>query len=166
MTNLIAPVAAMLLAAAALFPAHARAGPGDAAAVTTFTTTIRAAGLADTLARPGRYTVFAPTDAAFDKLPAGTVATLLKPENKAVLTALLAYHIVPGTLTAKDLRAAIARGAGKASLATLQGEPVTASVAGDRIILTDAHGGTSQLSGTDRPSASGILHTIDTVLMP
>ena len=171
----LAGAAALLIAAGGFSAGHARLTPPDdtppaiaasAADVSIFTATIKAVGLAQTLARTGPFTIFAPDNAAFDKLPAGTVATLLKPENRATLTALLSYHVVPGALTAKDLRAAIAKGGGKASLDTLQGEPLTLSVAGDLIVLTDVKGGTSLLSDADRPRANGVLHVIDTVLMP
>jgi uncharacterized surface protein with fasciclin (FAS1) repeats len=170
----LAGAAILLIAAGSFSAGHARPSPADAprtavgsaADLSIFIATIKAVGLTETLAKPGPFTVFAPNNAAFNKLPAGTVATLLKPENRTTLTTLLSYHVVPGALTAKDLRAAIAKGGGKASLDTLQGEPLTLSVAGDLIVLTDVKGGTSLLSDTDRPRANGVLHVIDTVLMP
>lgn len=170
----LASATALLIAAGGFSASQARSSPaeapraatGSAADLSIFTATIKAVGLTETLAKPGPFTIFAPDNAAFDKLPAGTVATLLKPENRATLTTLLSYHVVPGALTTKDLRAAIAKGGGKASFDTLQGEPLTLSVAGDLIVLTDVKGGTSLLSDTDRPRANGVLHVIDTVLMP
>jgi uncharacterized surface protein with fasciclin (FAS1) repeats len=166
--------AALLVAANAPWADHARAAPTAAAStavdnpaeLSTFTAALKAAGLTARLEKPGPFTIFAPTNAAFDKLPAGTVTTLLKPENRATLTALLAYHIVPGALTAQALRAAIVKGGGKAILDTLQGVPLIASAAGDQIVLTDTKGGVSLVSTPERPRANGTLYIIDTVLMP
>lgn len=134
--------------------------------LTTLVAAVKAAGLVDTLSGPGPFTVFAPTDAAFKKLPAGTVDTLVKPENKAQLTNILTYHVVAGTMTSKQIAAAIKAGGGKATLTTVQGEPLTATMMGDRLTLTDAKGGMSHVSTKDVMQSNGVVHVIDTVLMP
>lgn len=134
--------------------------------LTTLVTAVKAAGLVDTLSGPGPFTVFAPTDAAFKKLPAGTLDTLTRPENKAQLTNILTYHVVSGRMTAKDIAAAIKAGGGTATLTTVQGEPLTAKMTGGRLILTDAKGGTSMVSTKDVMQSNGVVHVIDTVLMP
>ena len=110
---------------------------------TTLVAAVKAAGLVETLSSPGPFTVFAPTNAAFAKLPAGTVETLVKPENKGTLTTILTYHVVPGRVTSMDLVKKIKAGKGKAVLTTVQGEPLTASLMGKRVMLTDAKGGKS-----------------------
>lgn len=133
---------------------------------TTLVTAVQAAGLAETLSGPGPFTVFAPTNAAFAKLPAGTVDTLVKPENKAQLTNILTYHVVSGTMTSKDLAKAIKAGNGKATLTTVQGEPLTASMMGKRIMLTDAKGGMSHVTIADVKQSNGVIHVVDGVLMP
>jgi uncharacterized surface protein with fasciclin (FAS1) repeats len=127
---------------------------------------VKAAGLAETLSGPGPFTVFAPTNAAFSKLPAGTVTTLLKPENKAQLAGILTYHVVPGKITAKDALAAIQAGGGKATLTTVQGEALTARVTNGKIVLTDAKGGKSTVTTADVMQSNGVVHVVDTVLMP
>lgn len=132
----------------------------------TFATTAKAVGLTATLAKAGPFTLFAPNDAAFDKLPAGTVSTLLKAENRATLATLLSYHVVRGRLSAKDLREAIARGDGRAVLDTLQGEPLIASRVAGEIVLIDAKGSTSRIVQPERPEKNGVLYIVDTVLMP
>jgi uncharacterized surface protein with fasciclin (FAS1) repeats len=132
----------------------------------TLVAAVGAAGLAETLSGPGPFTVFAPTDAAFAKLPAGTVDTLVKPENKATLTNILTYHVVPGTMTSKTIGAAIRKGKGTATLTTVQGEPLTAKMTGGRMILTDAKGGTSMVTIKDVMQSNGVIHVVDTVLMP
>ena len=133
---------------------------------TTLVAAVKAAGLVDTLSGPGPFTVFAPTNAAFAKLPAGTVDTLVKPENKATLTSILTYHVVAGTMTSKQLVAAIKTGGGKATLTTVQGEPLTASRMGNKIMLTDAKGGMSHVTIADVMQSNGVIHVVDTVLMP
>jgi uncharacterized surface protein with fasciclin (FAS1) repeats len=134
--------------------------------LTTLVAAVKAADLAGTLSGPGPFTVFAPTNDAFAKLPAGTVDTLLKPENKAQLTSVLTYHVVPGTMTAKDLAKAIKAGGGKATLTTVQGETLTASMMGKRIMLTDAKGGMAHVTTADVRQSNGVVHVVDTVLMP
>jgi uncharacterized surface protein with fasciclin (FAS1) repeats len=133
---------------------------------TTLVAAVKAAGLVDTLSSPGPFTVFAPTNAAFAKLPAGTVDTLLKPENKGTLTAVLTYHVVAGRVTSTDLVKKIKAGKGKAVLTTVQGEPLTASLMGRNVILTDAKGGKSKVTIADVMQSNGVIHVVDTVLMP
>jgi uncharacterized surface protein with fasciclin (FAS1) repeats len=133
---------------------------------TTLVAAVKAAGLVDTLQGPGPFTVFAPTNAAFDKLPAGTVDTLVKPENKATLTSILTYHVVPGRMTSKDLMAAVKKGGGKATLTTVQGGTLTASMDGGKLWLTDAKGGKSEVTQADVMQSNGVIHVVDTVLMP
>jgi uncharacterized surface protein with fasciclin (FAS1) repeats len=133
---------------------------------TTLVAAVQAAGLVDTLKGPGPFTVFAPTNAAFGKLPAGTVDNLVKPENKGTLTTILTYHVVPGRMGAKDLAAAIKKGGGKATLTTVQGGTLTASMMGDKVMLTDAKGGMSHVTQADVFQSNGVIHVVDTVLMP
>lgn len=133
---------------------------------TTLVAAVKAAGLVETLSGAGPFTVFAPTNAAFAKLPAGTVDGLLKPAAKADLTKVLTYHVVPGTMTAAQLSAAIKAGNGKAELTTVQGAKLTASEAGGKITLTDSKGGKSVVSQADVTQSNGVVHVVDTVLMP
>lgn len=134
--------------------------------LSTLVMAAKAAGLAETLAGPGPFTIFAPTNAAFGKLPDGTVETLIKPVNRPTLTAIISYHIVPGRLTSRELLAEIRSGGGKASLTTVNGESLIASVKEGRLLLTDAQGGTATVTQKDLPQANGVLHVVDTVLMP
>jgi uncharacterized surface protein with fasciclin (FAS1) repeats len=133
---------------------------------TTLVAAVKAAGLVDTLAGPGPFTVFAPTNEAFAKLPAGTVDTLVKPENKATLTSILTYHVVSGTMTSHQIAAAIKAGHGKAVLTTVQGEPLTATMKMGKLMLTDAKGGMSVVTIKDVMQSNGVIHVVDTVLMP
>lgn len=133
---------------------------------TTLVAAVKAAGLVDTLASPGPFTVFAPTNAAFAKLPAGTVDTLLKPENKAKLTSVLTYHVVPGTLTSADLAAKAKANGGKAVLTTVQGAKLTVWGKSGKWYVTDAKGGKAQITIADVKQSNGVIHVIDTVLMP
>ena len=133
---------------------------------TTLVAAVKAAGLAETLSGAGPFTLFAPTNAGFEKLPAGTVEGLLKPAAKADLTKVLTYHVVPGNMTAQQLSAAIKTGNGKAELTTVQGGKLTASEAGGTITLTDAKGGKSVVTQADVTQSNGVIHVIDTVLMP
>jgi uncharacterized surface protein with fasciclin (FAS1) repeats len=133
---------------------------------TTLVAALKAAGLVDTLNGPGPFTVFAPTNAAFDKLPAGTVDTLLKPENKATLVKILTYHVVPGKYNSKKLEQMVKKGNGKATLKTVQGDPLTVSMSGDKIIVTDEKGGTATVTIPDVYQSNGIIHVIDAVLQP
>jgi uncharacterized surface protein with fasciclin (FAS1) repeats len=133
---------------------------------TTLVAAVKAAGLVDTLQGPGPFTVFAPVNAAFAALPAGTVDTLLKPENKGTLTAVLTYHVVPGRLNSQALIRMIKEQNGKAMLKTVQGEELTAMLSGDMIALTDAKGGTAKVSIANVNQSNGVIHVIDRVLMP
>ena len=133
---------------------------------TTLVAAVKAAGLVDTLNSKGPFTVFAPTNEAFAKLPAGTVDTLVKPENKATLTKILTYHVVPGKITAEDLMKEIKAGKGKATLKTVEGETLTAEEKGGKIELVDAKGGTSTVTIADVMQSNGVIHVVNTVLMP
>lgn len=133
---------------------------------TTLVAAVKAADLVATLNGPGPFTVFAPTNEAFDKLPAGTVATLVKPENKATLTKILTYHVLAGKFDSKAIAAKIAAGNGKAMLKTVEGEDLTASMDGDKLVLTDAKGGTSTVTIADVYQSNGVIHVVNTVLMP
>ncbi|HLL58500.1 MAG TPA: fasciclin domain-containing protein [Allosphingosinicella sp.] len=133
---------------------------------TTLVAAVKAAGLVDTLSGPGPFTVFAPTNAAFAKLPAGLVQTALKPENKAMLQSVLTYHVVPGTLTAADLMQRISAGGGQARLTTVQGGTLTARMMGNRIMLLDAKGGMSHVTQANVMQSNGVIHVTDAVSMP
>src|ERR1700741_1902199 len=133
---------------------------------TTLVAAVKAAGLVDTLSGPGPFTVFAPTNDAFKKLPAGTVDTLLKPENKDQLVKVLTYHVVPGRLSAADIQKQIKAGGGKATLKTVQGEDLTASMDGKHLVLTDAKGGKSMVTQANVFQSNGVIHVVDTVLRP
>ena len=133
---------------------------------TTLVAAVKAGGLVDTLSGTGPFTVFAPTNAACAALPAGTVDTLLKPENKAQLQSVLTYHVVSGKLMAKDVLAAITAGGGKAVVTTVQGGKLTASVIGGKVMLTDAKGRMSHVSTADLDTTNGVIHVVDNVLLP
>jgi uncharacterized surface protein with fasciclin (FAS1) repeats len=133
---------------------------------TTLVAAVKAAGLVETLEGPGPFTVFAPTNEAFSKLPAGTVETLLKPENKAMLTKVLTYHVVSGKMYAKDIAVAIKSGMGKAELNTVSGGKLWASMQGKDLILTDEKGDKSKVTIANVEQSNGVIHVIDTVLLP
>lgn len=133
---------------------------------TTLVAAVKAAGLVETLEGPGPFTVFAPTNSAFDKLPAGTVETLLKPENKAKLTAVLTYHVVPGKLDSKELLSMVKAGMGKATLKTVQGENLYVSMKGKKIMITDENGGVATVTIADVNQSNGVIHVINKVLLP
>lgn len=133
---------------------------------TTLVAAVKAAGLVDTLSGPGPFTVFAPTNAAFDRLPAGTVATLLQPANKGTLTKILTYHVVPGRVTVQELARMIAAGGGSARLTTVQGGTLTARMSGDMIVLVDAQGGTATVTQADVMQSNGVIHVTNAVSMP
>ncbi|MGC1445754.1 MAG: fasciclin domain-containing protein [Xanthobacteraceae bacterium] len=134
---------------------------------TTLVAAVKAAGLVDTLEGAGPFTVFAPTNAAFAKLPAGTVDTLLKPENKAMLTKILTYHVVPGRLTAVSLMKAVKDGEGEAHLKTVAGEDLTVKQAGPgKLTVTDAKGDVANVTIADVLQSNGVIHVVDTVLLP
>lgn len=132
----------------------------------TFVNAINAAGLTETLSRSQHYTVFAPNEAAFQKLPGGSMNGLLAPDARGQLTALLTGHIVPGTVTADDLGKAIERGKGKAQLATVGGTNLSFARSGDGITVTDAKGGQGRIAGAERTASNGVIHSVDAVLMP
>lgn len=133
---------------------------------TTLVAAVQAAGLVDTLSGPGPFTVFAPTNAAFARLPAGTVETLLRPENRAMLTSALTYHVVPGRLTAADLMQRIRAGGGTARLNTVQGGVLTARMMGSAIVLTDARGGTATVTQANVMQSNGVIHVTNAVSLP
>ena len=133
---------------------------------TTLVAAVKAAGLVDTLSGPGPFTVFAPTNAAFANLPSGTVDTLLKPENLAMLQSVLTYHVVPGRLSAADLKTKIRAGGGRAMLTTAQGGTLTASMMGDTIMLTDAKGGMAHVTQSNVFQSNGVIHVTDAVSIP
>ena len=133
---------------------------------TTLVAAVKAAGLVDTLSSAGPFTVFAPTNAAFAKLPAGTVDTLLQPANQSMLQSVLTYHVVPGRLTAADLMARIKSGNGQARLTTVQGGTLTARMMGNKIMLTDAKGGMSHVTQGNVMQSNGVIHVTDGVSLP
>lgn len=133
---------------------------------TTLVAAVKAAGLVDTLNGAGPFTVFAPTNAAFNKLPPGTVDTLVKPENKAQLTKILTYHVVPGSYSSAQLIADAKKHGGKATLKTVQGEPLTVTLHDGKLWVVDAKGGKAGISIADVGQSNGVIHVIDTVLMP
>ena len=131
-----------------------------------FFTLAKAAGLDATLAGPGPYTVFVADDAAYSKLPAGTVENWMKPDGRPELTRTISYQILPGTVLAEDIGKAIEQGNGKAQLATMGGGTLTATKEGDKIVLTDAAGGKATITKADETLANGVIQRVDTVLMP
>jgi len=134
---------------------------------TTLVAAVKAAGLVDTLQGPGPFTVFAPTNAAFAKLPAGTVDNLLKPENKEMLVKVLTYHVVPGRMTAVNLMKAVKDGEGSAKLKTIAGEEIWVKQAGPgKLTITDAKGDVAMVTIADVLQSNGVIHVIDTVLLP
>jgi len=134
--------------------------------LSTLTTAIRAAGLDQTLAGPGPFTVFAPTNAAFGRLAPGTLDTLMKPANKATLTKVLSYHVVPGTITIADIKARTAAGGGKLTLTTVAGDPLTITAMDGAIELTDVSGNKSYVQTGDVRQANGIVHIVNGVVVP
>lgn len=133
---------------------------------TTLVAAVKAAGLVDTLSGPGPFTVFAPTNAAFAKLPAGTVETLLKPENKATLTKILTYHVVAGNVTAAALVGQIKASGGSATLTTVSGGKLVATLSGGKVVLTDEKGGTATVIAADLIEKNGVIHVTDAVSLP
>ena len=133
---------------------------------TTLVTAVKAAGLVPTLQSAGPFTVFAPTNDAFAQLPAGTVDTLLKPENKAMLAEVLTYHVVPGRIDAAQLQQRVTEGNGKAWLKTVEGENLTVTSSGGMIMLTDAKGGMSHITIADVAQSNGVIHVVDHVSLP
>jgi len=133
---------------------------------TTLVAAVKAAGLVETLKGPGPFTVFAPTNAAFAKLPAGTVDTLLKPENKPMLVKILTYHVVTGRLSAADIKKMIKDGHGAAELKTVSGGTLTATMQGNMIVLKDEKGGMSTVTLGNVFQSNGVIHVVDSVLLP
>ena len=133
---------------------------------TTLVAAVKAADLVDTLSGKGPFTVFAPTNEAFAKLPDGTVDTLLKPENKGQLTQVLTYHVVPGRLTAQDLMMAVKKGGGKAMLKTVEGDELTVEIKDGEIWVWDAKGDAAKITIKNVMQSNGVIHVIDTVLLP
>ena len=157
-----APVAAEQTAVEGTIADAAMASPD----FTTLVAAIQAAGLAETLSSTGPFTVFAPTNAAFAKLPAGTVESLTQPAQRETLSGILTYHVVSGRVSAADLISQIEAGNGTATLTTVQGGTLTARLSGANVVLTDAAGGTATVTATDLNQSNGVIHVIDTVLMP
>jgi len=163
----------LILLAVSLFSVNAMAQTGtdivDVAvgseAHTTLVAAVQAADLVTTLKSKGPFTVFAPTNDAFAKLPAGTVETLLKTENKAALAGILTYHVVAGTLDAKKVLAAIKKGKGKVVLTTVAGGKLTAAIENGNVVLTDEKGGKATVTATDLKASNGIIHVIDAVVL-
>ena len=133
---------------------------------TTLVAAVKAAGLVDTLKGAGPFTVFAPTNAAFAALPAGTVDTLLKPENKPMLTKVLTFHVVPGKLDATAIKKLITDGHGKATVKTVEGESLTLTMIGNVLTVTDAKGGMAHVTIADVYQSNGVIHVVDHVLLP
>jgi uncharacterized surface protein with fasciclin (FAS1) repeats len=133
---------------------------------TTLVAAVTAAGLVDTLSGTGPFTVFAPTDAAFAALPAGTVETLVQPANKATLTKILTYHVVAGRVAAADVIALIEAGGGSAAITTVSGDTLTASLRGSSVILTDEKGGVATVTQADVFQSNGVIHVTDAVSLP
>lgn len=133
---------------------------------TTLVAAVKAAELVETLQGDGPFTVFAPTNAAFDKLPKGTVATLLKPENKEKLQAVLTYHVLAGKFSGKDIMKAIKKGSGKATFKTVNGGMLTAMMDGKTLVLADSAGNKSMVTIADVNQSNGVIHVVDTVVLP
>jgi uncharacterized surface protein with fasciclin (FAS1) repeats len=180
-TTLAALAAAALAAATgfAALPAAAHQHKAEAAAApnivqtamstgvhNTLVAAVKAAGLVDTLSSPGPFTVFAPTDTAFAKLPDGTVATLVKPENKGTLTGILTYHAVAGKVTSADLVALIKQGHGEAVIETVAGGELTARISGGKIVITDEKGRATAVTQADVMTSNGVVHVTDGVFLP
>ncbi len=132
---------------------------------TTLVAAVKAAGLVETLQGPGPFTVFAPTNEAFDKLPKGTVETLLKPENKSMLAGILTYHVIAGKWDSKAIAGMIEKGGGKAKISTVQGGMLTASMKGNKLMLTDEKGGVATVTIKDVYQSNGVIHVTDAVSM-
>jgi uncharacterized surface protein with fasciclin (FAS1) repeats len=163
----VAHARAPIVGGAAMYPTKTIVENASAANnLTTLVAAVKAADLVDTLSSPGPFTVFAPTDRAFGKLPAGTVETLVKPENKGTLTTILTYHVVAGRLTSVDIVRKIKAGKGHARLTTVQGQKLVARMVGPKLVLTDAKGGKSIVTMANVMQSNGVVHVIDSVLMP
>lgn len=159
----VAAILGLSVAASAQTIVDAAVGSKDH---TTLVAAVKAAGLVETLSGTGPFTVFAPVNSAFEKLPAGTVDFLLKPENQKMLSAVLTYHVVAGNLMAADVLKAIQTGGGTAVVKTVLGASLTASVENGKVILTDAKGNKATVIATDIKGSNGVIHAIDAVLLP
>ena len=156
-----------MVGGAAMYPSKTIvANAVNSADHTTLVAAVKAAGLVDTLNSAGPFTVFAPTNAAFDQLPAGTVDTLLKPENKSMLTNVLTYHVLAGKYDSKALAKLIKKGGGKASLKTVSGGTLWAMMDGNNLVLRDAKGGTSTVTTANVYQSNGVIHVVNAVLLP
>lgn len=156
-----------MVGGAAMFPSKTIvANAMNSADHTTLVAAVKAAGLVDTLNGPGPFTVFAPTNAAFEQLPAGTVDMLLKPENKAMLTRVLTYHVLSGKYDSHALAKLIKKGHGKAWLKTLSGDTLTIMMDGNNIVVRDEKGGTSSVTTADVYQSNGVIHVVNAVLLP
>ncbi len=156
-----------MVGGAAMYPTRTIvANAMNSADHTTLVAAVKAAGLVDTLNSAGPFTVFAPTNAAFDQLPAGTVDTLLKPENKAMLSKVLTYHVVSGKYDSKVLARLIKKGHGKAWLKTVSGGSLTAMMDGGNIVVRDEKGGTATVTTADVYQSNGVIHVVNAVLLP
>ena len=170
MKKILKPV---LVALSLIFTGFANAQTSDVVDIaisskdhTTLVAAVKAADLVETLQSKGPFTVFAPTNVAFDKLPKGTVETLLKPENKKMLQSILTYHVVAGKMNAKDIAAAIKNGNGKAMLKTVQGGTLTAWMMGKDLYITDENGNKAKVTIADVNQSNGVIHVIDAVVTP
>lgn len=134
--------------------------------LTTLVSAVKQAELVETLSGAGPFTVFAPTNDAFEKVPAATLESVMKDENKKMLQGVLTYHVVPGTLTAEDLMSRIKQGGGEANLETVAGGTLTAKMDGDKLVLIDGSGGGAVVTQADVMQSNGVVHVIDSVLMP
>ncbi len=156
-----------MVGGAAMYPTRSIVeNAAQSKAHTTLVAAVKAADLVETLSGAGPFTVFAPTNAAFAKLPAGTVDTLLKPENKPALQSVLTYHVVPGRVSAAQLVGKIKAGKGMAKLATVQGGTLTARLVGGKVVLTDEKGGRATVTQADVYQSNGVIHVTDAVSLP
>lgn len=133
---------------------------------TTLVAAVEAAGLVDTLQTEGPFTVFAPTNTAFEKLPDGTVQSLLEPDMKDQLTGVLTYHVVPGRLTAEDIMEKVSQNGGAYTMTTVAGRPITAKMSGERLVIIDESGGGATVTIADVLQSNGVIHVVDSVLLP
>jgi uncharacterized surface protein with fasciclin (FAS1) repeats len=167
MTDSMKPAKTVMVGGAAMYPSkNIVENAVNSKDHTTLVAAVKAAGLVETLEGPGPFTVFAPTNEAFDKLPPGTVDTLVKPENKATLTKILTYHVVSGRYTTGKLMKMIRMGHGKAMLTTVEGGTLTVTEHGHHIILEDAKGGMSKVTIPNVMQSNGVIQVVDTVLLP
>lgn len=165
-TALVAPTAPALAAALVQAKGNIVGIVSSSKDHKTLAAAVKAADLTSTLASGGPFTVFAPTDAAFAELPAGTLDTLLKPENKATLASILTYHVVSGNVTAAKLSELIYQGGGSAILTTVQGEKLTARLVDGKVVITDAKGGTATVIAANLTASNGVVHVTDGVFLP